>query len=129
MLLDVAEQVRGVDAVEVDFGEVGNHHFAERDELLEGLEAPFDAFQRAMDVEKLEKQKFVRCNLLVAKLRHQLVDAYDRGQEEGPVAHRLQLLAEKKTGAAVVENHGHVFYIVLMLSPDALCHRVKKRFH
>ena len=129
MFVDVAEQAGGVNAIEIYFGKIANHHFPERDKLLERIEAPFHAFQRAVNVKEFEQEEFVWHDLLLSQPGHEVVDAYDFGKEKGFVAQFPQLFYEKKSGAPVVENDDHTLDVVLVFGPDTLCYRLQERFH
>ena len=71
----------------------------------------------------------MRCNLYVAKLGYQVVDADDSRQEKRLVAQRKHLLLKKQAGASVVENDKDAVEVLPVFVPDTVGHRVKKRFH
>ena len=107
-VVEIVEETSSVDAVEVYLGKVGEKHFAERHELLEGVKTLFYAFQVTMDVEELKKKEFVRHYLQLAEMSHQIVHALYLWHEERLLGERQELLLQEQAGAPVVEHYADV---------------------
>ena len=127
-VMQVAEEVGGVDAVLVQLREVAHHQVAERDKLVERLVFTLLAAQLGMDAVELEEQELVGHYLQAAQLGHQVVDDHGAGQEHG-AAQPVELSLEEAHRAAVVHHHQHAVGILGVGVGDATCYLTEETVH
>ena len=131
-VVQVDEELTGVDTIAVYLGEVGEHHVAEGYEVLEGLVLAVVAADSHVYEVKLKEQELVGDNPEAAELCHKVVDDCNLRQEEcGAVlgGELLESAAEEELGAMVVEYNEDPVGIARVLTQYARRYLAEVRIH
>ena len=131
-VVQVDEELTGVDTIAVYLGEVGEHHVAEGYEVLEGLVLAVVAADSHVYAVKLKEQELVGDNPEAAELCHEVVDDCNLRQEEGGAVLGGELLesaAEEELGAMVVEYNEDPVGIARVLTQYARRYLAEERIH
>ena len=124
LLVEISQDLSGVDHVEVDFGEVADHHLTHRDKLFERVEFAPRVFRAAMDVVEFEEEELVRHDDGIAEVGDQFVHAFNAGHEIGFVVLAFEVLFEEESCAAVVEDNQYVAKVAVVFVPNVVGYSV-----